>query len=306
MNIQGGALEFDILLNDGKINSALEETKKRMQGFSSSMTEGGAKMEAAYNDAAKQIEKGFQMTGTAIKINQQAIVALESKYKELGAAAGEAFAKGKDSKYSQLANQQSNVQSEINQRKQIVSELQKADAALVQYNKDLEDQKNKADNASNAQVKFRTQLLNVKNEMMQLEQAGKKNTAEYARLTEEAKRLANAMYSANQQIKTLTTTKGATLQGFMSGISGLSGAFTAAQGAIGLFADKNEELQKIMLKVQSLMSITMGLQAVSATLHETSAFRIAILTKVQAAYNGCNSNCREKKYLCAQNKNSIL
>jgi hypothetical protein len=121
--------------------------------------------------------------------------------------------------------------------------------------------------------------------MMQLEQAGKRNTAEYARLVEEAKRLANAMYTANSQIKTLTSVKGATLQGFVSGLSGVSGAFTAVNGAMGLFASKNEDVQKIMMKVQSLMSITMGLQAMSATLHQTSAFRLTVLTKVQAAYN---------------------
>ena len=40
MNIKGGALEFDIIANNGQINSALEETKKRVQGFTDATVEG--------------------------------------------------------------------------------------------------------------------------------------------------------------------------------------------------------------------------------------------------------------------------
>jgi PHD/YefM family antitoxin component YafN of YafNO toxin-antitoxin module len=286
--IQGGTLEYEVLLNTEKINGMLEETKRRIQGFSDATVAGGAKMETAYQAAGQQIKQGFETVGNAMQINQTAIAELQKRYNELGNAAAAAFQKGDYNKYNQITQQGgqlSVIQKEIGERQKIVAELEKSDAALVKYNKDLEDQKNKIDNASNANVRFRTQLLNVKNEMMQLEQAGKRNTAEYARLTEEAKRLANAMYSANSQIKTLTSVKGATLQGFVSGLSGVSGAFTAVNGAMGLFATKNEELQKTMMKVQSLMSITMGLQAISATLHQTSAFRLTVLTKVQAAYN---------------------
>ncbi|MDR1459793.1 MAG: hypothetical protein LBI60_06235 [Bacteroidales bacterium] len=285
MNIQGGALEFEVLFNNGQIDKALEETKRRVQGFTDSTVAGGKKMEEAYQAAASFIKGGFDTIGNAIHLNETAIANLQKKYNDLGVAAAEAFAKGKDAKYGQLTQQQSVTQDEIDKRKKLVAALYEQDAALAKHNQLLEDEKTKVDNAANAQVRFRTQLLNVKQQMMELEQAGKKNTAEYARLTEEAKRLANAMYAANQQIKTLTTTKGAMLSGFVSGLSGVSGAFTAANGAMGLFAGKNEELQKIMLRVQSLMSITMGLQAVSATLHETSAFRLSVLTKVQTAYS---------------------
>jgi hypothetical protein len=184
-----------------------------------------------------------------------------------------------------LKLQQREIKREIDQSKTIQKEYEQEGNKLSNLNQKLDDHKNKIDNASNAQVRFRTELLNAKQKMMELAQAGKEATPEYAALVEEAKRLQNAMTAANQQIKILTTTKGATLQGLVSGLSGLSGAFTAAQGAMGLFADKNEELQKIMLKVQSLMSITMGLQAVSAALHQTSAFKLMFLSKAQAAYS---------------------
>lgn len=58
MNIKGGALEFDIIANNGQINSALAETKRRVQGFTD--VEGGDRMEAAYREAAAQIEAAFK------------------------------------------------------------------------------------------------------------------------------------------------------------------------------------------------------------------------------------------------------
>jgi DNA repair exonuclease SbcCD ATPase subunit len=328
-NIKGGSIEFDLTLTTEKINSALEETKRRlktvttefavdgekvdvamqrlaqslqsglsssgnmidevkrrMQDFSSSTTAGAEKMNASYQLAKTQIGESFATIGQAIDVNKEQIEKLKQTYATMQNVIN--YEKGIGNSKANIDRMQQEaaaVQQQINKHKEANAELLKLDATLVKYNQDLEEEKNKVDNASNSHVRFRTQLMNVKQQMMELEQAGKRNTAEYARLTEEAKRLANAMYAANQQIKNLTTVKGATLQGFVSGLSGVSGAFTAVNGAMGLFASKNEDLQKIMLKVQSLMSITMGLQAVSATLHQTSAFRLTVLTKVQAGYN---------------------
>jgi chromosome segregation ATPase len=267
----------------GSVSGIMAETKLRMQDFSGSVAAGGPKMEAAYQAAGQTITQGFEKIHQSMTMNSSSIEKLQAKYNELRDSLSKIPASNPIVEHIQKGMEA--IQQQIVKHKEANAELAKVDETLVKYNRDLEEQKNKTDNAANAHVRFRTQLMNVKQQMMELEQAGKKNTAEYARLVEEAKRLANAMYAANQQIKNLTTTKGVMLQGFVSGLSGISGAFTAVNGAMGLFASKNEDLQKIMLKVQSLMSITMGLQAVSAMLHETSAFKLAILTKVQAAYS---------------------
>ncbi|MDR2652265.1 MAG: hypothetical protein LBC68_08125 [Prevotellaceae bacterium] len=285
MNTSGGAIEFDVLFNTDQIKRVLNATKREVQDFSEVVKMGGQGMESAYQSATTQIEKGFKQIGTAIKMNDDAVSALEKRYNQLGAEAAAAFNKGNDKRYSELTKEQSAIKSQINAHKQNSKELQSADAALVKYNKDLENEKNQVNKASTAQVRFRTQLLNTKNQMMQLAEAGKKGTAEYQNLTREAERLQRAMNAANAQVKILTTTKGTTLSGILSGVTGLSGAFTAAQGAMGLFADKNEDLQRIMLKVQSLMSITIGLQQVSQALHTSSAFRIGVVVKLQEWWN---------------------
>ena len=70
-------------------------------------------------------------------------------------------------------------------------------------------------------------------------------------------------------------------------LSGVAGGFAAAQGAIGLFGVESAEVEKTLLKVQSAMALSQGLQAVGesvdsfkqlgAVIKSTSAF--------QAAYN---------------------
>lgn len=67
----------------------------------------------------------------------------------------------------------------------------------------------------------------------------------------------------------------------ISGLSGVVGAFSAAQGAVALFAGENEDLQKVMLKVQSLMSITIGLQQVANTINKDSAFMLTTVAKAK-------------------------
>ena len=72
----------------------------------------------------------------------------------------------------------------------------------------------------------------------------------------------------------------------ISGLSGVVGAFSAAQGAVALFAGENENLQKVMLKVQSLMSITIGLQQVANTINKDSAFMLTTVAKAKELLGG--------------------
>ncbi len=89
--IKGGALEFDIIANNGQINSALDETKKRVQGFTDATVEGGEKMELAFKDAAATIDRAFADIDAMAGVHQTAISSLEKEYAELGDAAAAAF-----------------------------------------------------------------------------------------------------------------------------------------------------------------------------------------------------------------------
>jgi hypothetical protein len=285
MNIKGGALEFDIIANNGQLNSALEESKKRVQGFSDATVEGGEKMELAYQEAAASIEKAFKDIDTMAGIHQGAINKLEKEYTELGEAAAAAFMKGTakgDEEYRYLQQKQVAIKQEITTRKNLLTEIEAIADALVKEEQRLNETKEATEKNTKAQITFRTQLRNVREELLQMEQSGAKATdpERYRALQAEAGRLAGAISNVNKQTQILGHNQSG-LQGVISAVSGISGAFSAAQGAVGLFADKNEDLQKIMVKVQSLMAITIGLQQVAVTLNKDSYFSLVTLAKAQ-------------------------
>lgn len=99
-------------------------------------------------------------------------------------------------------------------------------------------------------------------------------------MQQEAGRLTDAIGDATTQARIFSHDNRG-LQGMISGLSGVVGAFSAAQGAVALFAGENEDLQKVMLKVQSLMSITIGLQQVANTINKDSAFMLTTVAKAK-------------------------
>lgn len=283
MNIKGGALEFDIIANNGQINSALEETKKRVQGFSDATVEGGAKMEAAYQEAAATIEKAFKEIDVMAAIHNTAINELEKEYTRLGEAASQAFQKGTakgDEEYRALTQKQQAVQAEINQRKELLQEIGTTADALQKEEQTLNTNREKVEQNTKAKGMLRTQIMQLKNELAEAEQAGKRNTDEYRAMQAELGRLTDAMGDANTQAKIMADDY-RNMNTVIEVISGITGAFSAAQGAVGLFAGENENLQKIMLKVQSLMSITIGLQQVSKILNKDSYTQMVLVRRAK-------------------------
>ena len=132
----------------------------------------------------------------------------------------------------------------------------------------------------NTQISLRTQLRNVREELALLEANGQRGTEAFKKLQQEAGRLTDAIGDATTQARIFSHDNRG-LQGMISGLSGVVGAFSAAQGAVALFAGENENLQKVMLKVQSLMSITIGLQQVANTINKDSAFMLTTVAKAK-------------------------
>lgn len=283
MNIKGGALEFDIIANNGQINSALAETKRRVQGFTDATVEGGERMEAAYREAAAQIEAAFKDIDTMAAIHSNAIADLEKEYARLGEAAGAAFMKGTakgDEEYRALTAKRQAIKDEISQRKTLLQEVANTADALLKEEIALNENKAKVEQNAKAKGMLRTQVMNLKNSLAEMEQNGKRNTDEYRAMQAELGRLADAMADANTQAKIMSDDY-QNMNTVLEVMGGISGAFSAAQGAVGLFAGENENLQKIMVKVQSLMAITIGLQQVAKTLNKDSYTQLVLVRKAK-------------------------
>lgn len=280
MNIQGGGLSFEISGSNDKLLSVLNESKKAIQNFSTAAVSGGKGIDRAFENAAAAIEKGFADIDRIVDTNKASLAKLQEEYKRLSSEAAKAFSEARDADYRRYIEAAKNIQSEITLREKLINEAQASADQLLQEEKALKKQKETAEKNVSTQISLRTQLRNVREELALLEANGQRGTEAFKKLQQEAGRLTDAIGDATTQARIFSHDNRG-LQGMISGLSGVVGAFSAAQGAVALFAGENEDLQKVMLKVQSLMSITIGLQQVENTINKDSAFMLTTVAKAK-------------------------
>lgn len=280
MNIQGGGLSFEISGSNDKLLSVLNESKKAIQNFSTAAVSGGKGIDRAFENAAAAIEKGFADIDRIVDTNKASLAKLQEEYKRLSSEAAKAFSEARDADYRRYIEAAKNIQSEITLREKLINEAQASADQLLQEEKALKKQKETAEKNVSTQISLRTQLRNVREELALLEANGQRGTEAFKKLQQEAGRLTDAIGNATTQARIFSHDNRG-LQGMISGLSGVVDAFSVAQGAVALFAGENEDLQKVMLKVQSLMSITIGLQQVANTINKDSAFMLTTVAKAK-------------------------
>lgn len=358
--IDGGALSFKSIMDNDQLNGAIEETLRRVQGFSDAVVGSGDVMDSTTkemvecieiqkkviqdlettvselnaridsiepgnaqnvlieqaNAARQELEEerkglaalesqlntmqqanvGAAMSfeqirstlgeiGAACEVHEKALASLEAEYDRLGAEMGKAYMSGRDDEYIALKQQQSAIQGEIRVRKSLLNELRDQSNALEDVATKIEAERANVEKAANAHTSLRSKIREVKEEMANLRANGiDENSAAYKNLVNELGRLQDIQGDIQAQGSIMANDENQ-FAGMLSGLQGVVGGFTAAQGAVALFGAENEELQRIMLKVQSLMSITMGLQQVAQTLNKDSAFSLVTLNKAKEWWN---------------------
>lgn len=357
--IDGGSLSFKSILDNGQLNAAIDETLRRVQGFSNAVAGSGDVMdkttqeivecieiqrkviqdlENSYNDLTAKINaiepgdaqnqlieqansvkqeldaerqglvdlmnelNNLQRTtsgaassldqirvtlgqiGAACEEHEQAIAKLSAEYDRVSHAASDAFMSGRDDDYRALQDRADAIKGEVTVRKQLLNELRNQSNALEDEAQKIEKAAQEAENAAQSHVSFRTRLREVREELMQLELAGDTSSERYKQLQAQMGELSEAMDAVTTQQNMLK--RGERMwDGLLSGLSGVSGAFSAAQGAVALFSGENENLQKIMLKVQSLMAITIGLKEVQLALDKDEAFQLVTINGLKEWWN---------------------
>ena len=287
MNNTGDGIYIEGGFDNEQINGAIEETLKRVQGLSDGTASAGASMDSTFNDIQQKVTTTLNTIDKNIEFNKNEIKNLQAQYKTLGAEMKAALASGNTS----LAKD----------KQAAIQAIDKEIAALANENKELERSKQKvaetaqawADNQkkqnenAQAQVTLRQRIKEVKEEMQNLVNQAQiegrqvdENTGRYAELRAELGRLTDIQSDVAQQAKILANDE-AQIAGVINGLSGLSGGLSAATGAVSLFAGENENLQKVMTKLQSVMAITMGLQQLQQTLNKDSAFRLTTLASIK-------------------------
>lgn len=359
-DVNGGALSFTSVMDNEKMNAAIEETLRRVQGFSDAVVGSGdamdkttqeivesiniqkrvinelentvAELNAKINsvepgaaqdalieqanavraelDGEKQgmvalinelnnlqranagvaatqeeIRAGLGQIGAACEMHENAIAALKKEYEQITQTMNGALKSGNDNEYRALRDRAQAIKGEIATRKSLLNELREQSNALEDEASRMEQARAAAENTAQAHVSLRQQIRALKEEMADAVANGIDEQSEaYKRMVNELGRLQDIQGDIQSQGSVLANDE-ATFAGVLSGLNGVVGGFTAAQGAVALFAGENENLQKIMLKVQSLMSITMGLQQVAQTLNKDSAFSLITLNKAKEWWN---------------------
>lgn len=236
------------------------------------------------SESLAEIQQGFDEIDYVVEANKAAIKELETEYATLADAIKTAEAKGDSKEAARLKEQSKAVKENIAIRKKVIEEASKEADALAKVEAKLKKEAGETKKTEAPHASLRQRIRELKDELVEMEAAGQRNTEKYRQLQAEAARLTDAWSDATHQATILAHDQRG-MQGLISGLSGVSGAFTAAQGAVSLFSGENEELQKIMLKVQSLMAITMGLQQLQATLDKDSAFRLVTLNGLKEWWN---------------------
>ena len=359
-DVNGGALSFTSIMDNDQMNAAIEETLRRIQGFSDAVVGSGDTMDnttqeivesiqnqkrvieelektvadlnerinsvepgtaqdalieqanaarteldgekrgmvALINElnnlqranegaasASEDIRNGLSQIGAACEMHENAIAALKKEYEQITQTMNGALKSGNDNEYRALRDRAKAIKGEIATRKSLLNELHEQSNALEDEASRMEQARAAAENTAQAHVSLRQQIRALKEEMADAVANGIDEQSEaYKRMVNELGRLQDIQGDIQSQGSVLANDE-ATFAGVLSGLNGVVGGFTAAQGAVALFAGENENLQKIMLKVQSLMSITMGLQQVAQTLNKDSAFSLITLNKAKEWWN---------------------
>ena len=299
------------------INTKIDEQRKVIDGVNSDLDKMQRKLQTMKPGAGQQeliaeisaCKKVLaEETGALQQLEQehqqakQGVAQLEQEYRKITISEEQAAAANKS-----LTEKITEQKAVIKQVEADVRSLQKAydnaapgnaqGAALAELNaakKALEEEKVILNSLTETQEQNREsnkrlsrQLRELQNDMAKMRLNGEQNTEEYRQMAEKAALLSDTLGDLRQQTSILSNDD-ANLQGFISGVNGLSGAFTTATGVISLFASENENLMKVQARVQSVMAITMGLQQLFNALNKDSAFRLVTVTKVKNLLTAAN------------------
>lgn len=250
-----GPVEIDIKLKQN-VDS---EADKAARGID--------RMAESSDEARKRISESIELQRNAIAKLRAELEPLEAAFNKVNIGTQDPKVIAERRRLSEAVKE---LRIELNGEEQALIDLEKAHASV-----------------NDKQTTLLTQMRNVKNEMAELKLSGQQETSMYREKEEELRVLATAYKELTEEQKLLVS-GGAQMQGFLSGLSALTGLLSAGGGALGLFNQNSEDFAKIQTRVQSLMAITIGLQQVQNTLHQTSAFRIHTVTKAKQAWSAAN------------------
>lgn len=237
--------------NQSKIDKAVDKTTSKIDELSTAMkTADKAFIGKASVEVLKEIEKAVGSTNDEFKQLEQTLAIVKANYDSF------------------------NLTPE---------EFQELDAYIAASEQTLKEFGVETQKVEVKEKKLTTQLRDLREQMALLKITGKENTAEYRAMAASAAQLQDAYEDANREVKNMASDTG-TLSGLVDIGGAAIGTFSAMQGAIALWGDENEDLQKTLVKLNGLIAILSGLTQVQNVLQKESAAATLLQTVRQRAY----------------------
>ena len=128
------------------------------------------------------------------------------------------------------------------------------------------------------------QLNDTKKRMLELVAAGEQGSQEFQQLSAEAGKLKGQIEGVEKTIDAYAKSGSRGLAMVTEAAQGLAAGMAIAQGAAGLLGDENEDLQKVLLKVQSATALLMGVQQAAELINARGVLTTKLMTTAQNAY----------------------
>ena len=128
------------------------------------------------------------------------------------------------------------------------------------------------------------QLNDTKKRMLELVAAGEQGSQEFQQLSAEAGKLKGQIEGVEKTIDAYAKSGSRGLAMVTEAAQGLAAGMAIAQGAAGLLGDENEDLQRVLLKVQSATALLMGVQQAAELINARGVLTTKLMTAAQNAY----------------------
>ncbi|MBV6879116.1 hypothetical protein NG800_011560 [Epilithonimonas ginsengisoli] len=235
-------------MNGGEIGYKYTVDSKELIEFLKGTSISIEKLNKFLDQYGQKADDAFGATKENIKIQKEVILELENQYKELQKTIDK-IAPGQAK--LNLMGDAAEIAKEIEVEKKALIELE----SYVKSNQETHES-------------LRQKLTAVKNEMQELAAAGKRDSVQYDELSNKADDYQNAIDEVNSTMNSLGGNTG--LNALVQTLGLASGAMATFQGFAAMAAGDNERLDQIMVKLQSTMSIAIGVQQIQNSLQRES------------------------------------
>lgn len=314
MKAQDGDLSFAASISTDEFDAGLNHIENKIMDVASGIETESARIQSLLNSSVPDVDISFLTNAVptlnnigeayaechrVIRENKTAVNELSAEYKRLTEESNKfANVPSKKDDYLAMRAERDAIKQNIAVRQEVIKQANEQITALEKEEKNLIAAAKAADkstasmknnNVAASSLKTRIKELEAEAAMLveSYQREGRvldQSKGRYREIIEELGRLRDIRGDI-QTAGSIFANDESQFAGVISGLSGIAGAASAAQGAIGLFGIENDNLQQIMMKVQSLMAITIGLQQLQQTLNKDSAFTLVTLNSLKKLWN---------------------